>query len=281
MDPRDWNICLIEPNKFEAQIVVDLLRYAGVSKIRVVPDNAAALEVLRFYPANILLMEYGGQSIDALEWTRRLRRDTQIGARKAPLFMLSKAMSRAMAENCRIAGVNALIGKPVSGQTLIATIKKVLAAPRPFIEAESYVGPCRRAGIVTAGPAQRRRKADEPTAADAAGAPPLDASIAALRIEVDALVTGKCAERDKCEAALRDVQTAAAGDGPLMRTCAAFSLQLQSAGKIDGAARAALGACMDGVAKLAGAERLAPAERDNIAESVRQAVARAASRAAA
>lgn len=277
MDIRDWTICIVEPNKFEAQIVADLLRFSGARRIRSVTDSAEALEMLRFYPATMIVMELDSTPIDGLAWVRRLRRDQDIACRKAPVFLTTKKMSRAVAEGCRIAGANALIGKPVSGAALMTVIKKVFANPRPFIEAENYVGPCRRAGIVTAGASVRRRKADE--LKQDQGAALLDA-IEALRRRVEDLITGKATRTTQCETALREVQQFAvsAGDGPMMRACSAFSLQFANSQRLDGAGRAALGACMDGLTKLASGENAEAGGREAIAESVRQAVARAASR---
>src|SRR5690349_22466935 len=55
---------------------------------------------------------------------------------------------------------NAAIGMPVSNATMLTTIRKVIANPRPFVEEEGYIGPCRRAGIVSAGRGSGRRRTD-------------------------------------------------------------------------------------------------------------------------
>lgn len=73
--------------------------------------------------------------------------------RKAPVFVISSTLTLALAESFRHAGANAIIGKPISTAAQLNTMRKVLANPRPFIEGANYVGPCRRAGIVTAGQA--------------------------------------------------------------------------------------------------------------------------------
>ncbi|MGE3250109.1 MAG: two-component system response regulator [Hyphomonadaceae bacterium] len=279
MDMRDWAVCIVDPNKYEGQIAADLLRFSGVQRIRTVTDSADALDLLRFYPATIIIMELDSTPIDGLAFVRRLRRDHEINCRKAPVFIVTKKMSRAVAEACRIAGANALIGKPISGSTLMGVIKKVLANPRPFVEVENYVGPCRRAGIVTANSLTGRREADR--LRDGGEAPPMDNMVAALRGRIEELITGKTQKTTQCESALQAVQQAAvsAGDGPMMRACAAFSLQLANSGKLDGVGRAALGACMDGMTRLAANED--GADRESVAEEMRQAVARAASRRAA
>jgi len=275
-DVRDWVVCVVEPNKFEAQIIVDLLRNAGVEKVKVFLDSNAAMETLEHYPANIVIGSVESMPVDGPSWTRIFRRNHKLANRKAPIFLTSRAFSRNVAEDCRHAGANALIGKPLSGQTLIATIKKVLANPRPFIDAEGYVGPCRRAGIVTAGAPKKRRKAD-----DAAKAGADMGSLAGLVVKL-AKVTADyiraAGDVAACEAALKPVQAYAvnAGDGPMMRACAAFALQLGAKNIRPDAAKAALTACIAGVSQLAELAVSEAAQREALAEQVRGAVARAA-----
>ncbi|MES1200966.1 MAG: response regulator [Pseudomonadota bacterium] len=282
MNLKDWTICLIEPNKFEAQIIVDLLRNAGVDRIKHYTDSTQAMETLELYNANIIIGSLDMQPLDGVAWTRAFRRNHQLANRKAAIFLTSRAFSRAIAEDCRHGGANALIGKPISGATLIATIKKVLGAPRPFIDAAGYVGPCRRAGIVTAGAPKKRRKAD----ASATAAPVDGASLATAVLTLSNAVTEHILGRvraETCETALKQVQAYAvnAGDGPLMRACAAFSLQLQAKGVRADAAKAALTVCLAGITQLAESAVTETAKREAIAENVRQAVAKAVTQRAA
>lgn len=275
MHIRDWAICLVEPNKYEAQIVNDLLWAAGSQRSKVFLDSAEAMQALELWPANVIIAALESQPIDGVEWTRQFRRNKKLANRKAPIFLTSRAFSRATAEECRHAGANALIGKPVSGATLIATITKVLANPRPFIDAEGYVGPCRRAGIVTAGKGSRRRKSDN--AGERAAPSQLAAAAASLAQQVSQAFNGK-GELDACLPALNQVISIAekAGDGPMMRACAAFALQLAAKGLKRDAEKAALAVCLAGVTELAALAASETAKRDALAESVRQAVAKAA-----
>jgi CheY-like chemotaxis protein len=161
MNVKDWAVCIVEPKKFEGQILIDLLRNAGVDKVKVFADPAAALAALETYKANIVIASFEMAPQDGAAWTQAFRRNRRLANRQAFIFITSAAFSRAMAEQCRHAGANALIGKPISAKVLIGTIRKVLANPRAFIDAEAgYVGPCRRAGIVTVEAPKKRRKAD-------------------------------------------------------------------------------------------------------------------------
>ncbi|HYD85943.1 MAG TPA: response regulator [Vitreimonas sp.] len=284
MNVKTWTVCLIEPNKFEGQIILDLLRNAGVDRVRVFTNPDEAMDALKIYKANIIISSFELPVGDGAIWTRLFRRDRGLANRQAAVFITSGAFSRAMAEECRHAGCNALIGKPISGKVLLATINKVLGSPRPFIDAEGYVGPCRRAGIVTAGAPKRRRKADG-TAGEtkAPSADMLQLAIQALNAAAAQFLTDPKQPRD-CETALRAVQAYAvsAGDGPLMRACAAFALQISSARTQPAeVAKAALEACVNGVTSLASAQRSDIREREAMAEAVRQAVAKAAMQRAA
>lgn len=274
MNLKDWTVCVLEPNKFEGQIIVDLLRNAGVDKVRAFTDVEAATEVLEIYNANIVIASFEMTDGDAATWTRVFRRNKKMANRRAAVFVTSGAFSLSMAEQCRHAGANALIGKPISAKVLLATIKKVLSNPRPFIEAEGYVGPCRRAGIVTAGAPQKRRKAD--AGKSNADAPTLESIVEALAATAGAYAADP-RKLDPCEAALRRVQAYAvnAGDGPLMRACAAFTLRLSARNLSAAAAKTSIQACIHGVVQLATMDVKQASAREALAEDVRQAVGKA------
>lgn len=277
MELRDAKIALIEPNKYEANMFADMLRMADADKIRRYADCAEALSGLEVYSAAVILIDEEAGPLGAVAWARQFRRSARVLNRKAAVFVLSRQMSRLLAENCRHAGVNALIGKPMSSAVLIATIKKVLAKPRPFIDAENYVGPCRRAGIVTAGLPTKRRKSDSEGVAHIDAL--TQAAAAFKRAAEAAASSGK--DHDACATALESLRdlAAKAGDGPMMRACASLGLLLMSAK--DAAFNATIGACAVRVSTLAATRPDDQAARDALAEDIRQAVAHVAAAVAA
>jgi CheY-like chemotaxis protein len=281
MKVKTWAVCLIEPNKFEGQIILDLLRNAGVDKVKVFTEADAAMDALQLFNANIVIASFEMAPLDGAAWTRTFRRNDKLANRKAAVFITSGAFSRSMAEECRHAGANALIGKPISGKILLATINKVLSHPRPFVEEDGYVGPCRRAGIVTAGAPKKRRRADAEAAAKSAAT--LQQAVEALSGAASQFIADP-GKRETCEAALRVVQTHAvnADDGPLMRACAAFALQLGASKDLrPEAVKAALQACVSGILELARTPAAEADKREALAEGVRQAVGKAAMQRAA
>lgn len=277
MDIKDWTVALVEPNRFEAQIQTDLLKAAGVTRIRWFRDSAEAMAALELYPANIIIFEFANTPHDGEAWTKALRRNRRVHNRKASVFIVSHAVSRQQMEICRHAGANAIIGKPLSGSTLLATIKKVLGAPRPFIDAEGYVGPCRRAGIVTAGNTPGSAGAKKRRQSDMVAAPSLPAAVAALASATGDFVRGRAARVDACEATLRLVQEIAAetNEAALAAATASLAAHLAKPPPHEAAFKAELASLMDDVAQVAAKAIEASGARDALAESVRRAEARA------
>jgi CheY-like chemotaxis protein len=275
MNPSAWTVCVIEPNKFEREIIIDLLRKAGARNVKAFADGDSAVQALEEFAANVVVCSFEQTPLDGAAWTAAFRRNHRLANRTAAIFVTSGAFSRAMAEQCRHAGANALIGKPLSAKVLTATINKVLAHPRPFIEAAGYVGPCRRAGIVTAGAPKKRREADS----DQAGETRTLADIVGALTAASAAFAADSAKADACEAALRQVQAYAvnAADSPLMRACATFALQIKALLRVrNNVNRAALEVCTQGVSELASLAVSQTARRDAIAQRMREVVAKAA-----
>ena len=160
MDVRTWNVVVVTPNKFEGQMHCDMLRNVGVTHVRLLSSSETAMGECERLGANVIILAMNAKPIDGLEWVKTLRRKSGSPVQKSAVFLTSSVLTLSVAQECRVAGANAVIGLPVSGTTLLNTIGKVLAKPRPFIECDVYAGPCRRAGIVTAGTGMRRRSID-------------------------------------------------------------------------------------------------------------------------
>ncbi|NWG54965.1 MAG: hypothetical protein HXY28_14735 [Hydrogenophilaceae bacterium] len=165
MDATHWSVAIITPHRYDAQLIADLLRNANVPRPRIFADGEAALAYAAQTAVDVLITALDAKPNDGLAWVMALRRSRASRSRQAAVFLLTRTLTPSVAEACRRAGANAVIGLPVSGSTLMGTITKVLAKPRPFVEADGYVGPCRRAGIVTAGAGSRRRRTDRVDAA--------------------------------------------------------------------------------------------------------------------
>src|SRR5262249_31646105 len=159
--------------------------------------------------------------------------------------------------------------KPLSAKVLTATIHKVLTQPREFIDAEGYVGPCRRAGIVTAGAPRKRRKADDEAKA-ANEADTLAQAFASLTAGLKQMASGQGGAA-LCESALRRVQAYAvnANDAALMSVCGTLAQQLTAHDLRSEAGKTALNVCAAGIVRLAELGLGAAEERAEAAAAVK------------
>lgn len=154
------SIAIVTANRFEAKLMSDVLRTAGAPRAITIADSNEALAALASDACNIVLIDLDAQPTSGLEFVRALRRNRTSRSRRALVFLLARKLTASVVEACRLSGANAVIGMPVSNATILTTIRKVIANPRPFVEEEGYIGPCRRAGIVSAGRGSGRRRSD-------------------------------------------------------------------------------------------------------------------------
>ena len=76
------------------------------------------------------------------------------------VIMLTGPAIRQNIEHARDSGVNEIILKPITAESLCDRIKKVIENTLPFITADNYRGPCRRRKTTEPPNQQERRKRD-------------------------------------------------------------------------------------------------------------------------
>jgi DNA-binding response OmpR family regulator len=150
MDVDRWSVVIVSSSDEAAREFVTHFCKVGAHPA-VLTDSEAALKHSACEQANIFVVAADAEPIDGLEWVRRLRRQRKLGY-KTPVVLIAPSLSPALVEASRTAGANAIIGLPLTGRTLIKTVKRVFAQNRPFTEGADYIGPCKRTGIITAWP---------------------------------------------------------------------------------------------------------------------------------
>jgi DNA-binding response OmpR family regulator len=74
--------------------------------------------------------------------------------------MVTGHTERARIEAARDAGVTEFLAKPITVQSLLDRLIKIVERPRPFVRSEAYFGPDRRRRRSESGAAPRRRRDD-------------------------------------------------------------------------------------------------------------------------
>jgi CheY-like chemotaxis protein len=117
-------VLLVEDNEFNQQVAAELLEDAGVL-VRIAENGERALELLHKEGADCVLMDVQMPVMDGLEATRRIRSDPLLAATWV-VAMTANASAQDQ-DNCRDAGMDDIITKPVSPDKLYRVVAAGIA----------------------------------------------------------------------------------------------------------------------------------------------------------
>lgn len=166
-------------DRYSTGIVNQILRGFGLSHLYITPTGEEAKKLLNADKFDLLITECVLPDMNAGELVRWLRRHASPRIRYIPVVMLTGYTHFTNIISARDSGVNSVVKKPVAPNTLFDHIAWSARTERPFIEADGYVGPCRRFKFGEPAPGLNRRSTDH--AVD--GAPLAEPYIDSKRVE--------------------------------------------------------------------------------------------------
>jgi len=109
-NPAAMHVLVAEDNMVNQRIIVKMLQALGHS-VEVASNGREAVEAARTVYYDAILMDYRMPEMDGIEATRAIRRDGVCAA--APIIGLSANVFESDREECRKAGMDAFLGKPL------------------------------------------------------------------------------------------------------------------------------------------------------------------------
>lgn len=139
-------VLLADRDSRTATLVHRIMFSFGFRTIDMVTSGEQALEHLKRKPYDLIITELTMTPVDGLELVKAIRsaRDDKRIRRDIPILMLTAHAEKDNVESARDAGITEFIVKPFTAKTISNRIIQVIDNPRMFVEADSYVGPCRR-----------------------------------------------------------------------------------------------------------------------------------------
>lgn len=124
MLPDGTEVLVIEDDPLSAELIVELLRMAGLS-VRLERSGEAGLEAALAHAPTVVLMDLGLPGIDGFETMRLLRADART-AHIVIVAVTAQAMS-GDADRAIAAGFDEYLTKPISTRSLLPRLQAALA----------------------------------------------------------------------------------------------------------------------------------------------------------
>lgn len=145
LKPRALNVLIADANAFNRGLIAEILRTLGVISVASARNAETAMTTLIERPIDVILLSGDDTAaLDALSFTRDLRRYHDSRLQHLPVVLVASGLTRQLVIGGRDAGVDEFLNKPISPTALRQRLEMVIETPRPFIDSDVYLGPCRR-----------------------------------------------------------------------------------------------------------------------------------------
>ena len=116
-------VLVVEDNPVHAGLFTDLLESDGYATT-VATTGMEAIDLIRRYRPDVVLMDVQLPDISGLEVTRDIKADEEL--KRIPIIAVTAFASSKTAEKMRDAGCSDFLTKPVSGPDFLDTVARVL-----------------------------------------------------------------------------------------------------------------------------------------------------------
>ena len=137
-------VLIIDDSRYARSFIKSALHSFGARQVIEAGDGPEGVRILSERKVDLVLVDYDMQPLDGISLTRLLRSGEVPQCRDIPIIMVSGAADMDTVVLARNAGINEFLAKPVSAESLFRRVRSVLLNPRPFVEDENFIGPCRR-----------------------------------------------------------------------------------------------------------------------------------------
>ncbi|WP_417489989.1 response regulator [Maricaulis sp.] len=147
---RDWSrrpTLVLNSNSFMRNILINVLRDAGVRDIMVETHASRAMHALREISPALIVADWAEQADpdeDRVRLLQRIRASQGSHYRETPVILMSAPRPRADIERARDAGASEYLVTPLAPITLINRLKSLQTDQRAFVDSSRFAGPDRR-----------------------------------------------------------------------------------------------------------------------------------------
>lgn len=136
-------VLVVDDHDHMRRILATVLRGIGVQEIQEADNGEEGLRQLASFRPDLVILDLAMPGLDGVEFAWRARRDLKV-ERQVPMIMVTGHSGLTQVLAARDAGIDEVLTKPLTARGLLQRIEAVIQSERPFVIADSYIGPCRR-----------------------------------------------------------------------------------------------------------------------------------------
>jgi DNA-binding response OmpR family regulator len=162
LDLSRLNVLIVDQNWAMRALLNRVLRSLGLRFVIQTDTAMNAMELLRDDDIDLVTLDYRLPDMNGVELTRLIRNQDTSPSPFVPILMITGHTEPDTVMKARDAGINELIAKPVSVESIAHRLTLMIEKARPFVTAPGYFGPDRRRRRQPPEGAPRRRASDAP-----------------------------------------------------------------------------------------------------------------------
>lgn len=125
----DLRVLVVDANAHIRRLIATLLGALSIKDVREARNPAAAVPLLQDSPPHLIIADMSGDATETVLFVHRIRRGELVDAR-TPVLGLAASTHHAVLEQAREAGIDEVIGKPISAMEVIHSAGQLLRAAR-------------------------------------------------------------------------------------------------------------------------------------------------------
>jgi two-component system chemotaxis response regulator CheY len=137
---------IIDPTGFSKALLRSLLINLGVHNVETASDSSEALLAMRKHTFTLIFCDELVTPLNPFEFLKALRRDVETRDVTVPVVLVSSGLEFYRVAAARDAGMNDVIVKPVSVETVEKKLRSLVLSPKHFVTTKAFIGPDRRRG---------------------------------------------------------------------------------------------------------------------------------------
>ncbi|NVJ98552.1 MAG: hypothetical protein HWE25_10395 [Alphaproteobacteria bacterium] len=158
VDYRAMKVLVALSNKQLGETIWHYLKDSGVGQVQLVSTPKEAVQRMHTFEFTHFFLDFDLGEHGGSDFAKFIRMcDGKVS--EAPIIMIMPAPSKDKVFTARDAGVNEILGLPLTGKQIHSRLQYLGGHPKPFVRASTYIGPCRRREIMKVYHGQERRRA--------------------------------------------------------------------------------------------------------------------------